>query len=435
MMPCVRRSLSYVFVCLVLIASVVTARELPTAAPDKVGMCAGRLDRIDTFIEGAVDEDRLAGAVTMVGRRGRVVHLKAFGMMDRESGKPMRTDTIFRIASMTKPVTSVAVMMLYEEGKLLLDDPVAKYIPEFGKPRVLVLDPSGNGDPAKRRTVPARQAITVRHLLSHTSGLSYQWNEHLGQAYKDAGVTHGLLQDDGTLAEKMKRLATVPLLNHPGEAYEYGLSIDVLGYLVEVVSGKTLDEFFRERIFDPLRMKDTYFFPPKEKLGRLAAVYERSEDGQLKKVSEEPIVDGSFVYSIDYPYNGPRRYFSGGGGLCSTAPDYMRFCQMLLNGGELDGARILSRKTVELMTTNHIGELSAWQQQKFGLGFFILTDPGQSNLNASPGSYGWGGFFTTRFLIDPKEQLIAISMTQLRPGHDVPINDVVPILAIQAITD
>jgi CubicO group peptidase (beta-lactamase class C family) len=434
-MLCVRRAFSCVPLCLVLIASVAAARELPTAAPGEVGMCPGRLERIDSFIEGAVDEDRLAGAVTMVARRGRVVHLKAFGTMDRESGKPMRTDTIFRIASMTKPVTSVAVMMLYEEGKLLLDDPVSKYLPEFRKPRVLVLDPSENGDPAKRRTVPANREITVRHLLSHTSGLTYQWNEQLGQTYKDAGITHGLIQDDGTLGDKMKKLATLPLLNQPGEAYEYGLSIDVLGYLVEAVSGKTLDEFFHARIFDPLRMKDTYFFPPEEKTDRLAAVYRQAEDGQLKKVSEEPIVQGSFVYSIDYPYHGPRRYFSGGGGLCSTAPDYMRFCQMLLNGGEFNGVRLLSRKTVELMTTNHIGGLLAWQQQKFGLGFFILTDPGKSNLNASPGSYGWGGFFTTRFLIDPREQLIAISMTQLLPGHDLPINDVVPILAAQAIAD
>jgi len=421
--------------CLALLISFAAGQELPRAEPKEVGMSSQRLERLDAFMRRAVEDQRTAGAVSMVARRGKVVYLQAAGMMDREANKPMRTDAIFRIASMTKPVTSVAVMMLYEEGRVLLDDPVSKYIPEFKKPKVLVLDKSGQRDAKGPATVPAKREITVRHLLTHTSGLTYQWNEHLGPLYKEAGITHGLVQDEGTLAEKMKKLAGLPLLHQPGEKFEYGLSVDVLGRLVEVVSGKTLDEFFRDRIFEPLGMKDTAFFPPKEKLDRLAAVYERTAGGKLKRVSDEPIAQGSFVYSVDYPYHGPRRYYSGGGGLCSTAPDYMRFCQMLASGGELNGARLLSRKTVELMTSNQVGELSMGGPQKFGLGFLILTDRGQTNLNASLGSYGWGGFFNTTFLIDPKEQMIVISMTQLRPGHDLPISDLVPILALQAIAD
>jgi CubicO group peptidase (beta-lactamase class C family) len=431
----IRRGLLFGPLCLLCLSSLVAGQELAAARPDQVGMSPQRLQRLEAFTRQAVEEKRMAGAVTMVARRGQVVHLKAVGMMDREAGKPMQTDTIFRIASMTKPVTSVAAMILYEEGQLLLDDPLGKYLPEFKQPKVLVLDSSGNGDAPGHATVSAKREITVRHLLTHTSGLTYQWNEHLGPMYKEAGITHGLLQDDGTLAEKMKRLAGLPLLNQPGEEWEYGLSVDVLGRLVEVVSGKTLEAFFRERIFRPLGMKDTHFFPPKEKLGRLAAVYQRVDEGNLKRVADEPIVNGSFVYCVDYPYHGAGRYYSGGGGLCSTTPDYMRFCQMLLNGGELNGARVLSRKTVELMTTNQIGELTIPPGQKFGLGFSILTDPGKVNFNASVGSYGWGGFFTTAFLIDPKEELIVISMTQLLPGHDLRLSDVAPILASQAIAD
>lgn len=429
-----RRWLSLLFFLPVLM-SAAFGQELPKAEPKEVGMSSQRLQRLDAFMQRAVAEERTAGAVTLVARRGKVVYLQAVGMMDREASRPMRTDAIFRIASMTKPVTSVAVMMLYEEGRLLLDDPVSKYIPEFKKPKVLVLDKPGQRDGQPSATVPAKREITVRQLLNHTAGLAYQWNPHVGPLYKEAGITHGLLQDDSTLAEKMKKLAGLPLLNQPGEKFEYSLSIDVLGYLVEVVSGKTLDEFFRERIFGPLAMTDSAFFPPKEKLDRLAAVYERTPEGKLKRVSDQPIVQGSFVYSVDYAYRGPRRYYSGGGGLCSTISDYARFCQMLLDGGELNGTRLLSRKTVELMTINQIGDLKMGGPQKFGLGFMVLTDRGQTNLNASLGSYGWGGFFNTTFLIDPKEQMVVICMTQLRPGHAMPISDTVPILAAQAIAD
>lgn len=408
-------------------------QELTQARPEDVGMSSERLQRLDAFLRRMVEEQRAAGAVTMVARRGKVVFAQAVGMLDREANRPMPMDTIFRICSMTKPITSVAVMMLYEEGRLMPDDPVAKYIPEFGNAKVLA-ESSGVATESSP-TVPAKRPITVRHLLNHTSGLTYQWNERLGPLYQKAGITHGLIQDEGTLAEKMRKLASLPLLHQPGEKYEYGLSIDVLGYLVEVVSDKTLDEFFRQRIFEPLGMHDTAFFPPKEKLDRLAVVYERSSPGKLARMGDQPVAQGSFVYTADYPHRGPRRYFSGGGGLCSTVPDYMRFCLMLAGGGRYGNARLLSRKTVELMTLNQLGDLSFDGHQKFGLGFLVLTDRSRTNLNWSAGSFGWGGFYNTTFLTDPKEQLIVVSMTQLRPGHECPISEFVPVLAAQAIAD
>ncbi len=430
-----RRRWMSVALCLPLLASLAAAEDLSRTKPEEVGMSSQRLDRLGGFLDRAVADGRAAGAVAVVARRGKVVYVHASGMADREAQKPMRPDAIFRIASMTKPITSVAVMMLYEEGRLLLDDPLSKYLPEFKNPKVLVLDKSGKSDAKDPKTEPARREITIRHLLNHTSGLTYQWNERLGPLYFKAGITHGLIQDDSTLAEKMKRLAGIPLLHHPGEKFEYGLSIDVLGRVVEVVSGQSLDEFFRRRIFRPLDMNDTFFFVPGEKRDRLAAVYRRTGPGKLERVSDEPIVQGSFVHTVNYPYSGPRSYYSGGGGLCSTAPDYLRFCQMLASGGELNGARIVSRKTIELMTMNQIGELSMGGPQKFGLGFSVLADRARTNLNASAGSYGWGGFFNTTFLIDPGEKLIVVAMTQLDPGHDMAISEVVPVLACQAVAD
>ncbi len=443
-MPSISRTKSYwgvIFLLAILLGSggvvanqrTAAGQELVKARPEDVGMSSQRLERLDAFFQQAVREGRTAGAVTMIARRGKVVYARAVGMSDREANRPMSLDTIFRICSMTKPITSVAAMMLYEEGRLMLDDPVAKYIPEFGNAKVLA--ESEGVATESSPTVPAKKPITVRHLLTHTSGLTYQWNERLGPLYHKAGIPHGLIQEEGSLAEKMKRLATLPLLHQPGEKYEYGLSIDVLGYLVEVVSGQSLDAFFRQRIFEPLGMHDTAFFPSPEKLDRLAAVYERSAPGQLRRMGNEPVVQGSFVYSADYPERGPKHYFSGGAGLCSTVPDYMRFCLMLAGGGQFGNTRLLSRKTVEVMTLNQLGELWGMGNQKFGLGFLVLTDRARTNMNWSEGSFGWGGFYNTTFLIDPKEQLIVVSMTQLRPGHDCPISEIVPVLAAQAIVD
>ena len=281
------------------------SRGLPRVVPETVGLSTERLSRIDKVMEKHIAEKKIAGAVTLVARHGKIAYLGAHGMMDVEAEKPMQPDTIFRIASMTKQITCVAVMMLYEEGHFLLYEPVSKFIPAFKE--MYVLPPEDDEDAAS--PVPATRQISIWNLLTHTSGLTYHWNERLGPQYNDAGITHGLLQDDSTLAEKMKVLATIPLLHQPGEAVEYGLSIDVLGHLVEVVSGMPLDRFFDERIFQPLGMTDTHFFIPEAKRERIATVYERTGDGPIMRKSKEPTVDGSVIYSTDYPYNGPKSYF------------------------------------------------------------------------------------------------------------------------------
>jgi CubicO group peptidase (beta-lactamase class C family) len=330
---------------------------------------------------------------------------------------------------MTKPITSIAVMMLYEEGHFRLHEPVSKFIPAFKE--MLVLPQEDAEDSAS--PVPATQQITTWNLLTHTSGLTYHWNERLGPQYNDAGITHGLLQDESTLEEKMKVLATIPLLHQPSADVEYGLSIDVLGYLVEVVSGMSLDAFFSERIFKPLGMEDTHFFIPESKRERIATVYERTKDGPIVRKSQEPTVEGSLTYSTDYPYNGPRTYFSGGGGLVSTVSDYARFAQMMLNSGELDGVRLLSRKTVELMTTDQLADMDV--DYGFGLGFGVVRDESDLKEVGSVGRYGWSGFFFTSFFIDPQEQMIGIFMCQLHPSGGLDLGEKIRILCYQAIAD
>ncbi|MBZ5592555.1 MAG: beta-lactamase family protein [Acidobacteriia bacterium] len=401
---------------------------LPAAKPESVGLSSERLERIATAVQRNVDDKRIAGAVTLVARRGQIAWLKAQGMMDREAGTAMRTDAIFRICSMNKPITSLAVMMLYEEGRFLLDDPVSKYIPEFKNPKVLVKPASGPS-----YTIPATKEITIRNLLTHTSGLTYHWNPDLGQMYKDANVAHGLLPYDGTIGDSVKRLAGLPLLFNPGERFEYSLGVDVLGYLVEVVSGKKLDDFFRTRIFEPLGMKDTYFYVPENKLNQLAAAYTWYDGKGLSRFPETPIVEGAFSYSADYPYRGARKLYSGGAGLCSTAADYARFCQMMLDGGKAGATRLISRKSVELMTHDKLGKVSP--DQGFGLGFGVDGIKSPLAELGSPGEYNWGGFFYTAFVIDPKEQMITVFMAQLHPEGNLNLDRLIHVLAYQAIID
>ena len=403
-------------------------QALPTAAPESLGLSAERLNRIGAAVDRSIAEKRIAGAVTMVARKGRVAWFKAQGMMDIAAGKPMQPDTIFRICSMTKPVTSLAVMMLYEEGRFLLNDPVSKYLPEFKNPKVLVKPAAG-----EPYTIPAGREITIKHLLTHTSGLTYHWNPDLGARYRESGVSHGLLQFDGTIGDSVKRLAGLPLLFNPGEKFEYSLGIDVLGRLVEVVSGKTLDEFFRTRIFEPLGMKDTHFFLPADKVSRLANVYAWYEGKGLSKFPDKPVVEGSFEYSADYPYRGPKTLYAGGAGLSATAGDYARFCQMMLNGGTLDGTRLLGRKTVELMSHDQLGKVAP--DQGFGLGFGVSGVKAPLAELGSPGKYGWGGFYYTGFFIDPKEQMVGVIMAQLHPTGDLNLGDIFEALAYQAIVD
>jgi len=404
------------------------AQEVPVVKPETVGLSSERLERIASTVQRSIDDKRIAGAVTLVARRGHVAWFKAQGMADREASKPMRLDTMFRICSMTKPITSLAVMMLYEEGRFLLDDPVSKYLPEFKNPKVLVKPASG-----APYTIPATREITIRDLLRHTSGITYQWNEDLGPMYKDAKVASGLLPYDGTIEESTKHLAGLPLLFNPGEKFEYSLGVDVLGRLVEVVSGKPLDEFFRTRIFEPLGMKDTYFYPPDGKLDRLATAYTYYYEKGLNRFPDTPITEGAFAYSADYPAHGPRKLFSGGAGLVSTAVDYARFCQMMLDGGKVGNTRLLSRKSVELMTQDQLGKISS--DQGFGLGFGVNGAKAPLSELGSPGEYYWGGFFYTQFSIDPKEQMTVIFMGQLHPDGDLTLDRQVNELAYQAIVD
>lgn len=404
------------------------AQDLASTKPESVGLSSERLERISAVVQRDINDKRIAGAVTLIVRHGKVAFFKAQGMADREGGKAMPTDSMFRICSMSKPITTVAAMMLYEEGKFLLDDPVSKYLPEFKNMKVLVKPAQG-----ERYTIPASKEITIRDLMRHTSGMTYNWNVDLGAAYEAANVASGLLQYDGTIAESTTRLAGVPLLFNPGERWEYSLSVDVLGRLIEVVSGKPLDEFFRTRIFEPLGMKDSYFFPPDNKVDRLATAYTYYPDKGLSRFPDTPIREGTFVYSADYPTKGPKKLFSGGAGLVSTAMDYARFCQMMLDEGKFGNTRLLSRKSVELMTHDQLGKIGP--EQAFGLGFGIDGVKTPLSELGTPGTYAWGGFFYTAFAIDPKEQMIVVFMAQLHPTGDLPLDRQVHELAYQAIND
>ncbi len=404
------------------------AQDLPTAKPESVGLSSERLARIDAAVQRSIDDKRVAGAVTLVVRHGKVAWFKAQGMADREAAKSMPPDAMFRICSMTKAITSAAVMMLYEEGRFLLDDPVSKYLPEFKNPKVLVKPASG-----EPYSIPATKEITIRDLLRHTSGITYHWNDDLGPLYEKAGVASGLLQYDGTIGDMVTHLAGQPLLFNPGDRFEYSLGVDVLGRLVEVVSGKPLDDFFRTRIFEPLGMKDTYFYPPDNKVDRLATAYTYYPDKGLNRFPDTPIREGSFVYSADYPTRGPKKLFSGGAGLVSTAMDYARFCQMMLDNGKVGNTHLLSRKTVELMTQDQLGKIST--DMGFGLGFGVEGVKGPLSELGSVGEYSWGGFFYTAFTIDPKEQMIVIFMAQLHPTGGLTLDRQVNELAYQAIID
>jgi CubicO group peptidase (beta-lactamase class C family) len=419
------RTLAIILLSAALTAS---AQELSTAKPESVGLSSERLERIATAVQRGIDGKRIAGAVTLVARRGHIAWLKAQGMQDREASKPMPTDAIFRICSMSKAITSLAVMMLYEEGNFQLDDPVSKYIPEFRNPKVLVKSSSGPS-----YTIPAKREITIRNLLTHTSGMTYPWNQDLGEMYKDAKVADGLSQYDGTIGDSVKHLAGLPLLFNPGDRFEYSLGVDVLGYLVEVISGQTFNDFLRARVFTPLGMKDTYFYIPEDKQDRLATAYSWYPGKGLARFPDTPIVEGPFSYSADYPVHGPKKLYSGGAGLCSTAEDYARFCQLMLDFGKVGNKRLLSRKSVELMTHDQLGKTSP--DQAFGLGFGINGVKGPLAELGSPGEYNWGGFFYTTFSIDPTEQMITIFMAQVHPDSGRDLEGLFHTLAYQAIID
>jgi CubicO group peptidase (beta-lactamase class C family) len=405
----VLRSAVACFVTGALLAPCTVAQEVK-ASPRLVGLNPDRMKEIGNVVQSSVDRGEIAGAVTLVARHGQVVWLNATGYQDRESHKPMRTDSIFRICSMTKPIVSLAVMMLYEEGRFQLDDPISKFISEFKDEKVLVTPKD-----SKPYTIPASKPITIRNLLTHTSGLTYNWDPVLGSYYKDANIEPGLMPYNGTIADNVKHLARLPLLFNPGEKWNYGLSVDVLGYLVEIVSGKPLDQFLKERIFEPLGMHDTFFYVPENKQDRLTTVYTWYEGKGLQRFPETPITEGSFSYSADYPIHGSKKLFAGGAGLCSTAADYARFCQLMLNKGRCGDKQLISRKSVELMTHDQLGP--KFSDQSFGLGFGVDGVKTPLHELGSPGQYHWGGFYNTAFTIDPAEDMITVFMSQLHPGE------------------
>jgi len=379
------------------------AANLPTVRPELVGLSTERLARIGEVMQKYVDQGRLGGAVTLVARGGKVAYLQSFGKLDPRTGAAMPTDAVFRIASQTKAVTSVAVMILFEEGKLLLGDPVSKYIPEFKGTTVAVPEVSKKGPGYK--VVPAKRPVTLRDLLTHTAGISYG-DGPAEELYKAAGLQGWFLADRNVpVGDLIKKLARLPFDAQPGEKWIYGYNTDILGYLVEVVSGMSLSDFIKKRITEPLGMADTYFFLPEEKAGRLAAVYGTGKDGKAGLVDDPR--ENAYV-------RGPRMCFAGGAGLLSTAEDYARFLLMLQSGGEWGGVHILSPKSVELMTADHAG--SIYGSQAFGLGFWVTKELGKNGEPGSAGAFGWSGAYHTTYWVDPAEKLVAVFMTQLLPA-------------------
>ncbi len=399
--------------------------------PESLGFDAARLGRIRGWMEGYVAGGRYPFAGTVIARRGEIAYCDYLGNRDVEAGAPYALDTIVRIYSMTKPVTTVAALMLYEEGRLRLDDPLAAFLPEFAEPRVL-----RDGARHLDQVAPARETLTLHHLLTHTSGLVYgSQGGLLGEAYKARGVSFG--PAGGGLAANVKRLSSLPLLFEPGRRWNYGVSTDVLGRVVEVVSGQTLDAFFRERILEPLAMADTGFEVAAENLGRLAKLYGPGGEGAM--VQRDGNADSEFrAGRVDT--------FSGGGGLLSTAGDYLRFAEMLRRGGESGGARLLGPRTVALMTANHlpgtIAELgpTPWTEASFeglgfGLGVSVMGQPARARLSGSPGDYGWGGVASTVFWVDPLEDMTVLFLTQLSPSHSYPNRKELRALVYQALVD
>jgi CubicO group peptidase (beta-lactamase class C family) len=423
-MPLHRRLAAAAAVLLLLVAATpARPRALARARPEDVGMSSQRLRRLTATLDGYVKDGRLAGGVALVARRGRLAYVHAFGQRDREASAPMAEDTLFRIASQTKALVSVAVMILQEEGRLLITDPVGRYLPPFDKTTVAVPREGGYD------VVDATRAITLRDLLTHTAGLGYGWGPARDR-WREAGVQGWYFADrDEPIAATVGRMAALPFDAQPGEKFVYGYSTDVLGVVVERVSAQPLDQFLRARLFEPLGMKDTYFYLPADKAPRLATVYSARADGiERAPTPGDGTGQGAYV-------TGPRKSFSGGAGLVSTAGDYARFLQMMLQGGELDGVRILGPKSVELMTRDHLGALHYEPGVGIGLGFSVVKDLGLRGTPGSVDEFGWGGAYHTVYWVDPREQLVVVYLTQLNPARNLDDHDRLRALVYQAIVD
>ncbi len=402
------------------LAATGSAREIPQTKPNTVGMSAERLARIAPAMQRYIDAELTPGVITAVLRRGKLVHFAVQGDMDVETDKPMQADAIFRIASMTKPITSVALMMLWEEGHFQLRDPVSKFIPAFADVKVsTTADASG----ATGELVDPQRPIQIRDMLTHTAGLA---NNYIGnvEAYREA------MAGANDNAELINKLVRLPLNYQPGEEWQYSIATDVVGHLVELISGQSLDEFFAERIFGPLDMRDTHFYMNTAKASRLTAQYTPGKDNRIT-LQDPGNAESRWI-------KGPKTLFRGAGGLASTARDYLRFQQMMLNGGQLQGVRLLSPSTVSLMLENHTGELALWLPgpgMGFGLGYGVVVDRGAAATPLSPGSGYWGGAYCTISWIDPEQELVGVLMTQVRPYTHINIRQDFQVLTYQAIVD
>ena len=426
-----KKQLLFVVACITLTVYSIAQKNSPIAAgtPESAGFSSERLKRIDNTMNEWVQKEWMQGCEALVIRNGKIIYYKAAGYNDLEAKTALQKDAIFRIASQTKAITSTAIMILFEEGKLMLSDPVSKYIPSFKNQKVL--DKFTASD-TTYTTVPAERDITIKDLLTHTSGLGYAMigSRESNAIYAKAKLTAGIGGENESLLSAMTRLGTLPLMHQPGQKWTYGLNSDLLGCLVEVISGMTLDEFFRKRIFEPLGMKDTYFNVPKEKASRLVIMYREDSLGHLVRATTG-LLNGPVT--PDYPLL-PKTFFSGGAGLSSTVYDYAVFLQMLLNGGEYNGKRILSRNTVRMMTMNQIGDLPFRGYDKFGLGFQIVSEK-NGDVPAQAGSYSWGGAYATSYWVDPKEKMVILFYRQLQRTTKGGLADNFRVLVYQALND
>lgn len=417
-----------IILVLCFLPQLLNAKDLEVGIPSEVGMSAVVLNKIDTTMQSYIDENRLGDIEVLVARKGKIVYNKAFS----NNQSINKNDSLYRIASMTKPITSVAIMILVEEGKLALEDPVSKFIPEFQNTKVLIDDLSGKKE--TYHLVDAEREITVKDLLTHTSGIIYKFLKvkHLSKMYHENGISDGLDNSIGVIGDNVKKIAELPLKHQPGKYFTYGLSTDVLGYLVEVVSKQPLDKFFRNKILNPLNMDDTYFYLPEEKFSRLAPLYTPKEKDGIRKIDEEKDKSN---FTSRFKDTGKESYFSGGSGLLSSANDYARFLQMMINQGKLDGVRILKSETVDLMFENHIKQIEQGDKDyRFGLGFMISNKP--NGLEVIPeGSLSWGGIFHTKFWIDPSNDLIAVSMAQKFPAPKSDVHIKFKQLVYEALID
>lgn len=408
-----------------------TEQKLPTlvvSSPEAAGFSSARLARLDSGMSDWVKKNWINGSVALIARRGKIVFHKAYGYNDLDTKTPLDKNGIFRIASQTKAITTVAALMLWEEGKFAFDDPISKFIPSFANQQVLA---TFNPKDTTFTTIPAKRAVTIRDILTHTSGIGYPaiGTPEANAIYAKNQVTGGVGVKNQKLSDAMTRLGSVPLMFQPGERWMYGVNTDLLGYLIEIWSGKTLEEFFTERIFRPLGMNDTYFNVPQEKASKLVNFFQDSGSG----IKKQDKVFGGFL-DLNFPLQ-PHDYFSGGGGLSSTITDYATFLQMLLNGGEYNGTRYLAHNTVRLMTMNQIGDLFSVGENKFSFGFSLVTENGSRLAPNQAGTYAWGGVFSTSYWVDPKEEMIVLIYRQIWGPHVADTDKAFKPLVYQAIND